>query len=92
MIEAGFSPKEVQVAAGHASITTTFDRYGHVMPGTLAGQRERLAKLDARGERATAPAREHAGSTDASASAPADFREHAGSTDAPERIASTGPK
>jgi hypothetical protein len=66
MIEAGFSPKEVQVAAGHASITTTFDRYGHVMPGTLAGQRERLAKLDARRERATAPAREHAGSTDAS--------------------------
>ena len=92
MIEAGFSPKEVQVAAGHASITTTFDRYGHIMPGTLAGQRERLAELDARGERATAPAREQAGSTDASASAPADFREHAGSTDAPERIASTGPK
>ena len=57
MIEAGFSPKEVQVAAGHASITTTVDRYGHVMPGTLAGQREQLAELDAWGERATAPAR-----------------------------------
>jgi integrase len=57
MIEAGFSPKEVQVAAGHASITTTFDRYGHVMPGTLAGQRERLATLDARGERADSSAR-----------------------------------
>ncbi len=90
MIEAGFSPKEVQVAAGHASITTTFDRYGHVMPGTLAGQRERLAKLDA-GD-ATAPAREHAGEHRRLRERPADFREHAGSTDAPERIASTGPK
>ena len=65
MIEAGFSPKEVQVAAGHASITTTFDRYGHVMPGTLAGQRERLAALDVQSERGTASAREHAGCTDA---------------------------
>ena len=78
MIEAWFSPKEVQVAAGHALITTTFDRYGHVMPGTLAGQRNRLAELEARGERATGPAREHAGSTDASASAPADFQETPG--------------
>ena len=92
MIEAGFSPKEVQLAAGHASITTTFDRYGHVMPGTLAGQCERLAALDVQSERGTASAREHAGSTDASASAPADSREHAGSTEAPERVASTGPK
>lgn len=43
MTEAGLSPKEVQVAAGHGSVTTTFGRYGHVMPGTLVGQRERLA-------------------------------------------------
>jgi hypothetical protein len=87
MIEAGFSPKEVQVAAGHASITTTFDRYGHVMPGTLAGQRERLAALDARGGRGTAPTRERARSTGPFASSPAELRAHAGSTDAPERIA-----
>jgi len=92
MIVAGFSPKEVQVAAGHASITTTFDRYGHVMPGTLAGQRERLATLDAPGERGTASAREHAGSTTASASTPADFQEHARSTDASEPAASSGTK
>ena len=92
MFVAGFSPKEVQVAAGHASITTTFDRYGHVMPGTLAGQRERLATLDAPGERGTASAREHAGSTTASASTPADFQEHARSTDASEPAASSGTK
>ena len=40
-----------QVVAAHASITTTFDRDGHVMPATLAGQRDRLAAVDARGQR-----------------------------------------
>jgi integrase len=33
-IAAGATPKEVQTWAGHASITTTYDRYGHLFPGT----------------------------------------------------------
>jgi len=44
-ITAWWTPKEVQAAAGHASITTTFDRYGHLMPNNRAHQRERLAAL-----------------------------------------------
>ena len=33
-IAAGATPKEVQTWAGHSSITTTYDRYGHLFPGT----------------------------------------------------------
>jgi integrase len=32
VIERGFSPKKVQELLGHASITMTFDRYGHLFP------------------------------------------------------------
>jgi integrase len=31
-IEAGFAPKTVQTFAGHASLQTTMDRYGHLFP------------------------------------------------------------
>ena len=31
-IEAGFTPKTVQTFAGHASLQTTMDRYGHLFP------------------------------------------------------------
>ena len=31
-IEAGFSPKRLQVILGHASITMTYDVYGHLFP------------------------------------------------------------
>ena len=31
---AGATAKQVQTWAGHASITTTYDRYGHLFPGT----------------------------------------------------------
>ncbi len=34
MTEAGkFNPKRLQQIMGHSSITTTYDRYGHLMPG-----------------------------------------------------------
>jgi integrase len=34
MAEAGkFNPKRLQQIMGHSSITTTYDRYGHLMPG-----------------------------------------------------------
>ena len=32
MIEQGAHPKEIQTRLGHASIKTTLDRYGHLMP------------------------------------------------------------
>lgn len=32
MIAAGVSPKALQTYMGHSSITTTYDRYGHLMP------------------------------------------------------------
>jgi integrase len=34
MIAAGVNPKTLQVFMGHASITITLDRYGHLMPGS----------------------------------------------------------
>ncbi|GAA2237812.1 hypothetical protein GCM10010401_07530 [Rarobacter faecitabidus] len=33
MIASGATPQEVQYALGHESIQTTYDRYGHLMPG-----------------------------------------------------------
>ncbi len=34
LIAAGEDPKKVQAYMGHSSITVTFDRYGHLMPGS----------------------------------------------------------
>jgi integrase len=36
MIAAGVNAKAVSVYMGHASVTFTFDRYGHLMPGNAA--------------------------------------------------------
>ena len=36
MIAAGVNAKAVSVYMGHASVTFTFDRYGHLMPGNEA--------------------------------------------------------
>lgn len=44
MIAAGVNPKALSTFMGHSSITVTFDRYGHLMPGTEA---EGAALLDA---------------------------------------------
>ena len=33
LIEQGAHPKEIQARLGHSTITTTLDRYGHLMPG-----------------------------------------------------------
>ncbi len=32
-IAAGASPKEIAVGAGHTSVATVLDRYGHLLPG-----------------------------------------------------------
>ena len=44
MIAAGANAKVIQSCMGHASITMTFDHYGHLMPG---GQAEAARLVDA---------------------------------------------
>jgi integrase len=48
MISAGVNAKALSSYMGHASVTITFDRYGHLMPGNEA---EAAALLDAYLER-----------------------------------------
>jgi integrase len=48
MIAAEESPKALQTYLGHSSITTTYDRYGHLMPAAEAASANRLQRyLDA---------------------------------------------
>ncbi len=54
MIAAGEDPKRLQTYMGHSSITVTFDRYGHLMPGS---ERESAERLNAFLERANTAAR-----------------------------------
>jgi site-specific recombinase XerD len=42
LIRAGLDAKAVQTYAGHSSITTTCDVYGHLFPSTVDADRERL--------------------------------------------------
>jgi integrase len=42
MIEAGENPKAIQTFMGHATIQMTFDRYGHLMPGSRDQARARM--------------------------------------------------
>jgi integrase len=42
-IEQGFAPKRVQALMGHASITMTYDRYGHLFPNPEDDQKRLLA-------------------------------------------------
>jgi integrase len=42
-IEQGFAPKRVQALMGHASITMTYDRYGHLFPNPEDDQKRMLA-------------------------------------------------
>jgi len=53
-IAAGIDPKALQTYMGHSSITTTFDLYGHLMPGSETAH---AAMLDAYLERADTQAR-----------------------------------
>ena len=41
-IEAGAPPKPIQALLGHSSITTTLDRYGHLLPGMDEALAERM--------------------------------------------------
>ena len=42
MIAAGVNAKALSTYMGHASVTMTFDRYGHLMPGNEDEARDRL--------------------------------------------------
>lgn len=53
LIAQGIHPKAIQEQAGHASITTTMDRYGHLLPS--AGERV-TAALSATFAQGAAPA------------------------------------
>ncbi len=44
MIAAAVNAKALSTYMGHASITVTLDRYGHLMPGN---EREAAGRLDA---------------------------------------------
>jgi integrase len=44
-IAAGTGPKEVAVRAGHASVSFTVDRYGHLYPEADTALRDRLDAL-----------------------------------------------
>jgi integrase len=54
MIAAGVNAKALSSYIGHASVTITYDRYGHLMPGN---EDEAAALLDAYLERANTAAR-----------------------------------
>jgi integrase len=49
MIAAGVNAKSLQTYLGHSSVTVTYDRYGHLMPGN---EEEAAGLLDAYLERA----------------------------------------
>lgn len=54
MIAAGVNAKALQTYMGHSSVTVTYDRYGHLMPGN---EGEAADLLDAYLERADTAAR-----------------------------------
>jgi integrase len=45
LIAQGAHPKYIQAQLGHASIQTTLDRYGHLMPDAHAGEARKLDRL-----------------------------------------------
>jgi integrase len=45
LIAQGAHPKYIQVQLGHASIQTTLDRYGHLMPDANAAEAQKLDRL-----------------------------------------------
>lgn len=50
LIAAGVNAKAVSTYMGHGSIAITFDRYGHLMPGSEAEVRSKLDAFLARPE------------------------------------------
>ena len=46
LIAQGAHPKYIQAQLGHASIQTTLDRYGHLMPDVHTAEAKKLDQLD----------------------------------------------
>jgi integrase len=42
LIDAGANPKAIQLVMGHSKIQTTFDVYGHLLPGSHDDVRARM--------------------------------------------------
>lgn len=42
LIDAGANPKAIQTFMGHSKIQTTFDIYGHLLPGSPDEVREQM--------------------------------------------------
>jgi integrase len=63
LIAAGLHPKAIQARLGHASITTTLNTYGHLMPSAFQGVGEQLDRLLQQGtsKAPTPQTRENAG-------------------------------
>lgn len=57
LIDAGANPKAIQTFMGHSKIQTTFDTYGHLMPGSHDEVRERMDAYLERGARDSVPLR-----------------------------------
>jgi integrase len=53
-IAAGASPKEIAVRAGHSSVVTVLDRYGHLLPGTEDRVTDALDRMASAAPSATA--------------------------------------
>lgn len=51
LIETGANPKAIQEVMGHSKIQTTFDVYGHLLPGSYDDVRARMDAFLASGER-----------------------------------------
>jgi integrase len=51
LIETGANPKAIQEVMGHSKIQTTFDVYGHLLPGSYDDVRARMDAFLATGER-----------------------------------------
>lgn len=56
LIAAGLEMKSISTYMGHSSVAFTYDRYGHLLPDSLA---ENAAKLDAYLARARSHGRSH---------------------------------
>ena len=70
MIAAGVNAKALSTYMGHASVTITFDRYGHLMPGKRGRSGEAAGSLL---ERAAPSVREEAASVTAATRFPSSF-------------------
>lgn len=64
LIDTGANPKAIQLVMGHSKIQTTFDVYGHLLPGSCDDVRARMDAYLARDGKEGAGSSEQAVSID----------------------------